>query len=98
LLFYSLLHSKYPPLTIYIFDAVLNYALNLWFLLGSYMLHGSWTYQTPVIGSVTVNSFGMLLFAPVYALALALVWRRRGVATLYMAMALVAARMDRFSS
>ena len=39
---------------------------------------------------MTVDSLGMLLFAPVYALALALVWRRRSVATLYMAMALVA--------
>jgi uncharacterized membrane protein len=72
------------------FDSVLNYALNLWFLLGSYMLHGSWTYHTPVIGSLTVSSLGTLLFAPVYALALALVWRYRGVATLYMAMALAA--------
>ena len=76
--------------TAYYFGLVLNFALNLWFLIGNYMLNGSWTYQTPLIGSVTVNAFGMLLFAPVYALALVLVWRHRSVATLYMAMALVA--------
>jgi dolichyl-phosphate-mannose-protein mannosyltransferase len=72
------------------FGSIFNYALNLWFLLGSTSLHGSWTYQTPVIGALTLNSVGVLLFAPVYALALALVWRRRSVATLYMAMALSA--------
>ena len=76
--------------TVHSFNGVLNFAiaLNLWFLLGSSIMHGSWTYQTPVFASVTLNSVGMLLFAPVYALALVLVWRRRGMATLYMAMGL----------
>jgi Gpi18-like mannosyltransferase len=75
---------------VYTFGSVLNYAMNLWFLLSSSIPHGAWTYQTPVIGSLTITTVGLLLFAPFYALALGLVWRRREVATLYMALALVA--------
>jgi dolichyl-phosphate-mannose-protein mannosyltransferase len=75
--------------TLHYLGAVTVNAYNLWFLvqgvMGSQLL-----YQTPVIGALTASTIGYLLFAPVYALALVLVWRRPSIAGVYMAMALAA--------
>jgi dolichyl-phosphate-mannose-protein mannosyltransferase len=73
--------------TVRSFGLITSDAANLWFLIygGTQVM-----YQTPLIGSLTATSIGIVLFAPFYALALALVWRRRSIAALYMASALAA--------
>ncbi len=68
-----------------VFPLVSGNAFNLWFLLNPALLS-----QTPLIGSLTAVPIGWLLFLPVYGLALALVWRRRSLASLYLALALAA--------
>ena len=67
------------------FSLVTEYAFNLWFLIAPTL-----NSQTPVIGSLTANSIGVILFAPIYTLALVLVWHRRSLAAVYMALALAA--------
>lgn len=60
-------------------------AFNLWFIVNPLLLS-----RTPVVGPLTAAPVGALLFTPVYALALALVWRGRSLAALSMALALAA--------
>ena len=74
----------------YYFSNVSVSAYNFWFLIEWLLFGGRLMYQTPVVGSLTPGPIGIILFTPVYVLALILVWRRRSVATLYMAMALAA--------
>jgi hypothetical protein len=75
--------------TLHYFGVVTVNAYNLWFLVQGVM-NSQLLYRTPVIGSLTASTIGYLLFAPVYALALVLVWRRPSNAAVYMAMALAA--------
>lgn len=67
------------------FPLVSGNAFNLWFLLNPALLS-----QTPLIGTLTAVPIGWLLFLPVYGLALALVWRRHSLASLYLALGLAA--------
>jgi dolichyl-phosphate-mannose-protein mannosyltransferase len=75
--------------TLHYLGVVTSNAYNLWFLVQG-LMGTQLLYQTPVIGSLTATTIGYLLFLPVYALALVLVWRRRSIAGVYMAMALAA--------
>ncbi|MGO8951688.1 MAG: glycosyltransferase 87 family protein [Ktedonobacterales bacterium] len=68
---------------------VTSHAYNLWYLI-DYEIRQTLVYHTPVIGSLTATPIGVILFAPVYLLALYLVWRRRSMASVYMAMSLAA--------
>lgn len=85
-----LLPPRFELLTLYhnatmVQGYVSSNAFNLWFMVNPLLLPG-----TPVIGPLTAAPVGALLFTPVYALALALVWRGRSLAALAMALALAA--------
>jgi Gpi18-like mannosyltransferase len=83
----------HPQIVVYYFNVIRSFrlasseAFNLWFLVFG---DAQGSYQTPLIGSITVTSVGVMFFVPFYALALSLVWLRRSLAALFMAMALAA--------
>ena len=60
-------------------------AFNLWYIIDPAALS-----QTRLLGPLTADTLGLVLFIPVMALALALVWYLRSTASLFMAMGLVA--------
>ncbi len=75
--------------TVDLFAVVTSFAYNLWYLIegftGTPLL-----YNTTVIGTLTASTVGLMLFAPIYGLALVLIWRRRSLASVYIALSIAA--------